>query len=162
MNWRCTNNQPTHDADGELHQHDGGALAAADAVERGDEQSECDRIQHGADRIEGMPARGVRGRKRCASHSATGPAGTCNANSQGQDSTDMIAAATDGPAAEEPATISALKPMPRPSRCARIDEAHQRAVDAHDPGAAEALAARGRAPAPAATGATAQSSDAAV
>ena len=56
----------------------------------------------------GWPASGVRGRKRCASHSATMPAGTCSANSHGQDSTDMIAAATDGPAADEPATISAL------------------------------------------------------
>ena len=61
------------------------------------------------------PASGVRGRKRRASHRATIPAGTCSANSQGQDSTDMIAAATDGPAAEDPATTSALKPMPRPS-----------------------------------------------
>ena len=51
----------------------------------------------------------------------------------------MIAAATDGPAADEPATTSALKPMPRPSCRARVDEAHQRAVDAHDAGAAEAL-----------------------
>ena len=63
----------------------------------------------------GWPASGVRGRKRCASHKDRMPAGTCSANSQGQDSTDMIAAATDGPAADDPATIRALKPMPRPS-----------------------------------------------
>ena len=57
----------------------------------------------------------MRGRKRLASHSAATPAGTCTANSQGQDATDRIAAATDGPAAEDPATTRALKPMPRPS-----------------------------------------------
>jgi hypothetical protein len=61
------------------------------------------------------PASGVRGRYRCASHSASTPAGTCRANSQGQDVIDMIAAATDGPAADDVATIIALSPIPRPS-----------------------------------------------
>ena len=36
------------------------------------------------------------------------PKGTWTANSQGQDATAMIAAATDGPAAEDAATTSTL------------------------------------------------------
>ena len=42
------------DADGEFHQHHGHPLATADAVERGDEQAECDGVHHRAQRIERM------------------------------------------------------------------------------------------------------------
>ena len=50
-----------------------------------------------------------------ASHIASTPNGTLIANSQCQDATDRIAAATDGPDAEDVATTRAMKPMPRPS-----------------------------------------------
>ena len=59
--------------------------------------------------------RGVRGIDRQASHSAKTPSGTLDRNSQCQDTTDRIAAATDGPAAEQLATTRAVVAMPRPS-----------------------------------------------
>ena len=61
---------------------------------------------------------GERGRNRIDISSDTTPNGTWMANSHGQDATAMIAAATEGPAADEVATTSTLYPTPRPS-CAR-------------------------------------------
>ena len=63
----------------------------------------------------GVPASGVRGKNRIDSTSAMIPSGTWTKNSHGQDVTAMIAAATDGPAAEHPDTTNPLNPMPRPS-----------------------------------------------
>ena len=45
--------------------------------------------------------------QRRRNHDST-PNGTCALNSQGHDPTDMIAAATDGPAADDAATTSTL------------------------------------------------------
>ena len=59
--------------------------------------------------------RGVRGSMRAATRVAI-PIGTLTANSQGQEATDRMPAATVGPTAAETATTKALMPMPRPSR----------------------------------------------
>ncbi len=51
---------------------------------------------------------GERGRNRMDISSDTTPNGSCSANSHGQDPTARIAAATDGPAADDVATTSTL------------------------------------------------------
>ncbi len=111
----------------------------AEPADRGDQQAEGEGAEHGAPESNGCGARRLRGRERIAISEATTPIGTLTANSQGQFATESMAAATVGPIAEETATSSALMPIPRPSRRARIDEADQRAVHAHDAGGAEAL-----------------------
>ena len=65
VNCRCTKNQPTAMLTANSISTVAGALAAADAVQRGDEQAEGDRVQHRAraDRTDGRRS-GVRGRKR--------------------------------------------------------------------------------------------------
>ena len=60
-------------------------------------------------------ARGVAGRARNANPNATSPNGTLTANSHCHGATDRMPAATDGPAAVDTPTTSALKPTPRPS-----------------------------------------------
>ena len=115
VNWRCTKTQPTMMLTVNSTSIEAGAWPRpmpSSAVMNRPNVTAFSTALSGSN---GWPVSGVFGRKRCASSSASTPAGTCNANSQGHDSTDMIAAATDGPAAADPATISALKPMPRPS-----------------------------------------------
>ena len=51
----------------------------------------------------------------------------------------MMPAATDGPAADDRRHDHGVEADAAAERSARIDEADQRAVDAHDAGAAEAL-----------------------
>ena len=83
--------------------------------------------------------RGVAGSVRAAIASASAPIGTLIRNSQCQEATERIAAATLGLAALATATTTAMLPTPWPSRDVRIDEPDERDVDAHDPGGAEAL-----------------------
>ena len=61
-------------------------------------------------------ARGVAGSVRAAIMSATTPIGTLIRNSQCQEATDRIAAATLGLPAEQTATTTAMLPTPWPSR----------------------------------------------
>src|ERR1700749_503291 len=62
------------------------------------------------------PEAGVRGKVRAPMATANAPSGTLTRNSQCQEATARIAAATLGPAADETATTSAVLPTPRPSR----------------------------------------------
>ena len=55
------------------------------------------------------------GSSRSDSSKVTSPIGTLTANSQGQEATARIAAATLGPAAEEIDTATAIIAMPRPN-----------------------------------------------
>ena len=78
------------------------------------------------------------GRVRSAMKAPRMPSGTLTANSQGQGATARMADAMDGPRADAMEPTVAFSPTPG-QPAARIDEADQRAVDAHDAGGAEAL-----------------------
>ncbi len=58
---------------------------------------------------------GVRGSSRSDMTKVTSPIGTLTANSQCQEATDRMAAATLGPEAEETDTVTAVIAMPRPN-----------------------------------------------
>ena len=112
----------------------------ADAVDGGDAEAEGDGAEHArsASRRRGRRAACGAG-SASPSASVAMPSGMLMANRYGQVPIDRMPAAIVGPTAAETATTSALMPMPRPSMRVRIGEAHQRRVDAHDPGRAKAL-----------------------
>ena len=130
---------PATTRDGELRETGDGGLAMAEAVDGRDAEAEDDRGQPRALPVEGRLAGLVCGRLRRPSASVASPSGTLIANSQGQVPTARMPAATVGPIAAEKATTSALMPDAAAELAARVDEAHQRRVDAHDAGGAEAL-----------------------
>ena len=107
-NWRCTKNQPTRMLTANSPSTMAGPWPRPMPSSAEMNRPKVMAFSTALSGSNGWPASGVRGRKRCASHKDRSPPGTCSANSQGQEGTDMIAAATDGPAADEPATISAL------------------------------------------------------
>ena len=123
----------------ELDQDDGCSMAAADAVERGDEQAEGDRVQHRAQRIERM-AGPRRSRQEAArqqqGHNSGGhlqreqPGPGQHRHDRRRDRRAGGGGSGDHQRVEADAAAEFI---------ARVDEADQRAVDAHDAGAAETL-----------------------
>ncbi len=127
------------DADSKFDQHGDCSLAAADAVERGDEQAEGDRVQHRAQRIERMAG------QRCSRQEAA-------RQPQGDNSRGHLQREQPGPGQHRhdrrrhrragsgrSGDHQRVEADAAAERFAWVDEAHQRAVDAHDAGAAEAL-----------------------
>ena len=105
---RCT--------DGDLKQRQCRGAALANPVNAGDDEAECERIEEHAQKIE-MACGARRRRKRPRRHHQGQRADRhVDRNSQCQDATDRIAAATLGLPAEQTATTTAMLPTPWPSR----------------------------------------------
>ena len=111
-----------------------GSLAVPDAVDRGDQQAEGDRVPAARSagrsgcRASGCLRQGAQRR----SSKASAPVGTFTANSHGQGATERMPAATVGPSAEDDRADHRVDADAAAEPAARVDEAHQRAVDAHD------------------------------
>ena len=87
----------------------------------------------------GCPARGVRGRKRCASHERDDPGWHLQREQPGPGQHRHDRRGDRRARGGRTGDHQRIEADAAAERLARIDEAHQRAVDAHDAGAAETL-----------------------